>query len=838
MQILDKLLRLDALAAISGVTWGGTDPSTTMKRTRLSALAVMILLAATISVIAQPMKPLPGNNIALGKSAAFSWEPNYSLCKGGDETDLTDGKLWQAGGAKGFWGDTGTVGWSFGRKPGALITFDLEKVCAIDTVAFDTPSGAAQVTFPAAVMVYVSDDGKLWHYTADLINEAIPQDKFIRHRFVAKGLETRGRYIGVYIVKGGFYAFVDEIEVMAGDFDPAGVTLKGAGVATDKIEADALERAASAVQKNITLYFIKAARDQKPDDKTLAALDKLQADAVAATKVDKVDYSAGLPYSAVDRKVCQAMGTYYKGKAKSAVTFWRKACQAMGIYDKAKSAVTLWPAQPTLWSHDTSPFARPASEDAVKLHADMMIGEFEPVAFNVSNNTAEPMQVTVRVADLGSWPAASIDKRIATHVVGSGFLFFDDALTPFGDEAVTIPAGMTRQVWLILNSKGVAAGDYTTTVTVKAAGKTRTIPLTATVYPVEMPAQPQYLSSTWGYFTWKPAKGFEKQAAAEMERSYETAYSLHQVYMPWPEVDPQTKKLIRPIKVGFEKFDEMLAYRPYVKMWLLWPGLEFGFMSLNYRQATDMPAIGTPAHNEIFKEWVRQIRDHMKAKGFSNDQWAFYWVDEPGDESFLKYVVPASKMAKEVDPSILIWEDHQISLKMLEAYPAAIDIHCCPLNYYRSNPKILAHTLAEKHPGWQYLCASSKANDPHRYYRLHHLASVELGLDGAGMWVWGDDGGQFNDYDGPYPSYGMVYATDNGPITGKRREAWREGVEDVELFRRLRTLAEKTGDANLKVLHDESVKQAVKPAPNGGNTGTVEELMDLRLKILAWFKSW
>ena len=55
-------------------------------------------------------------------------------------------------------------------------------------------------------------------------------------------------------------------------------------------------------------------------------------------------------------------------------------------------------------------------------------------------------------------------------------------------------------------------------------------------------------------------------------------------------------------------------------------------MSLNYRQATDMPAIGTPQHNEIFKEWVRQIRDHMKEKGFSNEQWAFYWVDEPGDE--------------------------------------------------------------------------------------------------------------------------------------------------------------------------------------------------------------
>ncbi len=781
-----------------------------MKRRMLSMSAMIVFLTAG-AVLAQPMEPLPGTNVALGKPATFSQAPNYSYCKGGDETDLTDGKFWQAGGRTGFWVETGTVGWSFGRQPGVLITFDLGRLCVIDAISFDSASGAAQVTFPAALLVYVSDDGKSWRYVTDVLNQAVPQDRFIRHRFVAKGLNTRGQHVGVYVVKGGFFAFVDEIEVMAGDADPASITLKGEAIEKDKIEADALERAKAAAQKNISLYFIKAARDQEPDGATLKALDKLQADAVAGTQVEKVDYFAGLPYSEVDRQVCQTMGAYYKGQA--------------------GSPVILWSAEPTMWSHDTSPFARPAQAGDLKLHADMMIGELEPVAFNVSNNTAEPVQLAVSVADLEKWSAANIERRIATHVVSSGFLFFDDALVPLADKPVTIPAGMTRQVWLILNSQGVAAGDFTGTVTVEAAGKTSTIPLTATVYPVQMPAQSQYRNSGWGYFTAKPAKGFEKQAAAEMQRSYENAHVLHHAYIPWPEIDPQTKKLIRPIKVGFEKLDEMLAYRPSVTMWLLWTGFEFGTMSLNYRQATDMPAIGTPEHTDIFKQWVRQIRDHMQEKGFTNDQWAFYWVDEPGDSSFLKYVVPASKLAKEVDPTILIFEDHQVSLKMLEAHPEAIDIHCCPLNYYRDNPKILAHALAEKHPSWQYLCASSKAQDPHRYYRLHHLASVQMSLDGAGMWVWGDDGGQFNDYDGPHTSYGMVYATDHGPITGKRREAWREGVEDVELFRHLRTLAQKTGDAYLKALHDDGLQQAVKPA-GGSNNGTPEELMSLRLKIL------
>jgi hypothetical protein len=46
----------------------------------------------------------------------------------------------------------------------------------------------------------------------DLSDEAIPQDSFIRHRFVAGDLSTPGRYVGLYVIQGGFYAFVDEVE--------------------------------------------------------------------------------------------------------------------------------------------------------------------------------------------------------------------------------------------------------------------------------------------------------------------------------------------------------------------------------------------------------------------------------------------------------------------------------------------------------------------------------------------------------------------------------------------------------------------------------------------------
>ena len=786
----------------------------------LSYVVRCLCLAIAIcgSADSEDVPPLPGKNLAKGRSATFSFAPNYQYSAGNDETDLFDGKH----ASRGFWTSKETVGWLFSRKPGVLITVDLGSVSPIGALSFNTAAGSAQVTFPAAVFVFASDDGESWHYVTDLINEPISQASYVQHRFVAKDLKTRGRHLAFYVAKGGFFAFVDEIEVIEGSHRADSVKFEQPAIATEKLEAEANRRAKRAVQKNITLAVIQQARGAVSSSggaakqQALRELDRLQQATVAALKLEEVDYSRGLPYSPIDADVCRTMGSFFS--------------------NGSREAVTIWQPDESSWSHTTNPFARAGEVVAPKLNADMMIGEYEPVAFNISNNSAEAVAVRVEVDDLKSaagdiWSADSVDIRATSHVVGSGYMLFDDALSPVTDETLTIPPGMTRQLWLILNSDDVKPGEYRGGVAVRSTDKAAEVPLTATVYPVRMPENPAYTAQSWCYFTWQAAQGFEQQIAAELQRSYANAHVLHHYYIPWPKVDPETKKLVRPIELDFTRFDEMLAHRPDVKQWLLWPGIEFGYFRLHYHQPTDAPAIGTPEHEALFKEWVRQIRDHLKEKGLGTDRWAFYWIDEPGDKAFLEKIVPASKMAKEVDPSILIWEDHQVSLKVLEEHPDAIDIHCCPLSFYLSYPAILKHVQAEKHAGLHYLAGGSKGGDPHRYYRLHHMASVELGLDGAGLWVWGDDGGQFNDYNSEHPSYGMVYATDSGPLTGKRREAWREGIEDVELWRHLRVAAEQRNDPQLLKLYRESPACLTKR--NGAvHTGSPAELMTTRLTIL------
>jgi len=809
-----------------------------MKHARCPKIAAiaglsLIPMLGTAGSLAQEIAPLPGTNLALGRSVELSPPPSYSLCAGGDATDLTDGRTWRPSGADedvdGMpdvpWTDAGTVGWDFGREPGALITIDLGAVRALDAIGLTTTAGRSQVTFPAAAFVYVSADGETWRYAADLINEAIPQDRFVHHRFAVEDLTTAGRFVAIYLLKGGFYGFVDEVEIIEGDHGVAAATSAESPMVRAEIEADALRRGPAAIQQKISLYLIEAARDQVlsmaggDDDPILAELEQLREQVLDGVDETSVEFAGGPPYTTLDRALFSSMGE---------------------LFQRRESApVSVWAPEISMWEHTTNPFRRPQASRPPLLHADMMAGEHEPVAFNLSNNTPHPRTVEIRVDDLRSsdgqstWPADSVERRVTTHVVSSGYLLVDDALPPIADGALNLPAGMTRQVWLILDARGVRPGEYATQAMVRDGEHEHSIPLAATVYPMVMPRNPEYTAQTWGYFTWEPAAGHESEAAAEMERCYENAHVLHHEYMPWPRVDEQTKMLVRPIEVDFSRLDEMLGYRPYVKQWLLWTGFEFGLMSLNRGGAKDAPEVGTPEHETLFAEWVRQIRDHMEEKGYATDRWAFYWVDEPGDAAFERYIVPASAMAKGVDPSILIWEDHQVSLALLEEHPDAIDIHACPLDYYRRHPEILEHAHAEEQASVHYVCASSKLSDPHRYYRLHHMASVELGLDGAGMWVWGDDGGQFSDYAGPHTSYGMVYAGEGGPVTSKRREAWREGIEDVELWRYLRRAAERTGDADLRWLLEEGPGRLLqKTGYWHQHQGTPEALRRMRLRVL------
>ena len=172
----------------------------------------MILL--TVAVILHADRCF-AENLALGRPYTFSHPPNYGGCTDpGDAADLTDGVRNGS-----VWSKKGTVGWVSGAQSKS-IEIDLGQICSVDGLTF--ASGAdtrTQVTFPLAVMVFLSDDGRTYSYAGDLINEAVNQEQHAIHTFKIEGLADQARFVRLQTISGGYYVFVDEIEVLGSKKD-------------------------------------------------------------------------------------------------------------------------------------------------------------------------------------------------------------------------------------------------------------------------------------------------------------------------------------------------------------------------------------------------------------------------------------------------------------------------------------------------------------------------------------------------------------------------------------------------------------------------------------------
>ena len=131
-----------------------------------------------------------------------------------------------------------------------------------------------------------------------------------------------------------------------------------------------------------------------------------------------------------------------------------------------------------------------------------------------------------------------------------------------------------------------------------------------------------------------------------------------------------------------------------------------------------------------------------------------------------------------MDPYIDVWVPH---LDKLTRTQSGLDL----AEYYK--------TLGE--PVYTYTCRTNmKGQSAYRYHRLKPWQAAQLGLDGVFYWAYNSwRGDPWDDFDGPIADCGAIYNATGGPITSRRWEASREGIEDWQIMRLVEGLAR--GDA-------------------------------------------
>ena len=198
--------------------------------------ALLLLLAVASGLcLAQDARDLdPAVNLALGRPVTYLPEPNYRLTAKGDtdSTDLTDGRLTQREDQH-MWFESSAVGWSYAGR--VNLATDLGSVQPIDEVAVRFLGGSPQagICTPGWIEVMVSDGpGEPYYKVAefskwtagDKANYGVPryEGQAWVHRFRFRGLNTRGRMVGLRFYGAGLTCS-DELYVFQGDHDPASV---------------------------------------------------------------------------------------------------------------------------------------------------------------------------------------------------------------------------------------------------------------------------------------------------------------------------------------------------------------------------------------------------------------------------------------------------------------------------------------------------------------------------------------------------------------------------------------------------------------------------------------
>ncbi|MBN2562105.1 MAG: DUF4091 domain-containing protein [Phycisphaerae bacterium] len=373
-----------------------------------------------------------------------------------------------------------------------------------------------------------------------------------------------------------------------------------------------------------------------------------------------------------------------------------------------------------------------------------------------------------------------------------------DPLIPLNPAGrLDVPPGESRQVWITLPARDLPPGHYECTVGAKPlativdqgspAGKT--VRLSLDVRPLRLGTSPDFAVYNWDYA--------RDESYVRDLFDHKVNFYLVPTGMPAPKFDKTGKPLG---EMDFSSYDRVLRIK------MRYARKAGGQILFAYGIIRDFQMKVSKRYGWTFMDeaWVRAFRwaygkwlAHLKDLGLGYDEFCVQVWDEATGEN-VRYVVEGGKLLREIDPKVRLVMDGAQSVEEVRRMDPVIDVWVPHLNKLLI-PKVGAALLAEYRktgkPIYTYTCSvNMKALPPYTYHRLKPWYAARLGLDGVFYWDYSSwRGDPWDDFDGPIADCGAVYDGASGPITSRRWEASREGIEDWQIIRLLGRLADTPG---------------------------------------------
>jgi hypothetical protein len=389
---------------------------------------------------------------------------------------------------------------------------------------------------------------------------------------------------------------------------------------------------------------------------------------------------------------------------------------------------------------------------------------------NVSIDASIASHGGIEIASLGNVLAANGEKVY-------------DPIVPFSSKGVfNVASGHASYLWLTADMSKLPAGNHRFFIKIqkKDGGQVLSIPCELTVIDKALSSSLRPYAITWAYVHDMPIWRQPQKNITDLIDHGINVFVVHGSDIPVPMLDGRwdTAKSKR-----LEKNIKLFKGKGLILLYLEWGG--------NRNPAWLKPLTGKDryAQRRAIQKWALRIAALFTKNGVSPKKWAFYPIDEVKGSN-ANYLREIAFWLKEANPDIQIYANPNLGRKPkttladLYSLDMLVDYWQPEMELLQSPAAVFFKTVQK--PWWIYENNKlpAKALSPWRHYRFLSWFAWQAGATGVGVWSYSDTSGSsaWDDLDGRRADWAMVYEGKGHPISSRRWEAFREGLEDFQLL--------------------------------------------------------
>jgi hypothetical protein len=756
-----------------------------------------------------------GQNVALGTSYTFSLAPSISDCSdAGDSIQLTDGyTLPQGNYPRGtFFTQDSSVSWNGQQE----ITIDLGEDKPLEGVAVNMGAGMSGNTFvpwPLIIQMLVSEDNVTWEAVGNLVELDLVNAPFqvqpdvpyasITHQYKTMTLATHGRYMKL-VFGSASYKYADEIEIYRGPdanlalpYASPGITdvptyFKSAIVPTKLRTRLAID--SQRIKQAITTANLAA----NISDPLHASLDAINQQLPSLTTIaSPTTFKTIFPINDMHRQIFAVQAGLWRALGLTDIVAWKS-----GRYD---------PLSPT----------EVPTQNTAEMNVAMMSNEYRADVINLSNTKASATDLTSTIEGL---PGGDNPDYVTVHEVpftDTSNLVPVAAALPIitkqnGQYVVTVPAGLTKQIWLEFHPTEVLAGTYQGRLKVTGAGITTfTVPLNLEIYPLTFPAKPTLHLGGWDFSN--PTTGFggwNMGLTANNRQALIAKLQTHYVDTTWAAtaaLPGHVSGLV--LSAGSYDSSGHLITPPdpaAFDAWVAeWPAAShyFAILDISLTPTSSNFSVGFPVgsteFNTAMREWATWWVSHLQSQNIPPSKVGLLFSSETHTADIAALHIAYGEAIRSAGTELKIFEDPILPFFAPSSVPdprlfEIADILSVQTNIFLDNnaeyKEFYAQQQAAGRELWFYSAQGPRPlRDPYLYDQVPGWLAWQYGAKGIEAWAYTDFGyppipnyprSCWNDYAG-VTNYSPLFIDTVSVTDGKHMEASREAVEDYEYLKML-----------------------------------------------------